>query len=48
MEKRSLNAGNVDLTPKLKVVLNPEKIKDSIFIEKHITVKIQNQFYLLR
>ena len=36
MEKRSLNAGNVDLTPKLKVVLNPEKIKKAVEEQKRI------------
>ena len=36
MEKRSLNAGNVDLTPKVKINLNPEKIRKAVEEQKRI------------
>ena len=34
--KRSVNAGNVDLTPKVKVNVNPEKIRKAVEEQKRI------------
>ena len=36
VSKRSLNAGNVDLTPKVKINLNPEKIRKAVEEQKRI------------